>query len=147
MENLYKCRHNYSKKLYTLWQKEKLLVLSNFSFCYIVFKSRLLQMRQNASTCGKFTREDCWNKKVFLLWSLRFLSKNNNVPGKFNQGLIKDLSVNHCINVTSWLNIFPHTVSHQWILKCLQLLHKKKHSFIGTYLVLCTFHHFKRPFG
>ena len=41
------------KKLKTLWQKEKLLVLSNFFFFHNVFKSRLLQMRQNASTGGK----------------------------------------------------------------------------------------------
>ena len=27
----------------TLWQKEKLLIMSNFFFCYNVFKSRLLQ--------------------------------------------------------------------------------------------------------
>ena len=40
-------------KLITLWQKEKLLVLSNFSLCHDVFKCRLLQMRQNASIGGK----------------------------------------------------------------------------------------------
>ena len=37
-------------QLITFLQKEKLLDLSNFSFCQSVFKSRLLQMRQNAST-------------------------------------------------------------------------------------------------
>ena len=37
----------------TLLQKEKLLVLSNLSFCHDVFKSRLLQTRQSASICGK----------------------------------------------------------------------------------------------
>ena len=37
----------------TLWQKEKLLVLSNFSFCHNVFKSLLLRMCQNASISGK----------------------------------------------------------------------------------------------
>ena len=30
---------------------------------------------------------------------------------------------------------------------CTASSHTKKHSFIGTYLVLCTFRHFKRPFG
>ena len=43
MENFYNCRCNYWKKLKTLCQKEKLLVLSNFSYCHNVFKSRLLQ--------------------------------------------------------------------------------------------------------
>ena len=37
----------------TLWQKEKLLFLSNFSFSHDVFKSCLLQMRQNAPIGGK----------------------------------------------------------------------------------------------
>ena len=47
-EKLYKCRHNYWKELKTLWQKEKLLVLINFSFRRNVFKSCLLQRRQKA---------------------------------------------------------------------------------------------------
>ena len=49
MENLYNCRYNYWEKLKAFWQKEKLLVLGNFSFCHDVFKSRLLQMRLNVS--------------------------------------------------------------------------------------------------
>ena len=44
---------SYNKKLKTLWQKKKLLVLSNFSFWHDVFKSRLLQMRENAPLGGK----------------------------------------------------------------------------------------------
>ena len=44
--NLYNCRYNYWKKVETLWQKVKLLVLSNFSSCHDVFKSRPLQMCQ-----------------------------------------------------------------------------------------------------
>ena len=40
------------------WQK---VVLSNFSFCHNVFKSRLLQMRQNASIGRKGLKWDCWN--------------------------------------------------------------------------------------
>ena len=47
------CRYNYWKKWKTLWHKEKLLVLSNFSFCYDVSKSRLLQTRQKESVAGK----------------------------------------------------------------------------------------------
>ena len=44
VENPHKRRYNYWKKLKTLWQKEKLLVLSNFFFCHNVFKSCLLQV-------------------------------------------------------------------------------------------------------
>ena len=41
--------YHYWKELKTLWQKKKLLVLSNFYFCHNDFKSHLLQMRHNAS--------------------------------------------------------------------------------------------------
>ena len=47
--HLYNCRYNYYEKFKTLWQKEKLLASSNFSYCHNVFKSRLLQVRHNAS--------------------------------------------------------------------------------------------------
>ena len=46
-------RISLQKELKTLWQREKLLVLSNFSFCHDVFKSRQMQGRQKASICGK----------------------------------------------------------------------------------------------
>ena len=51
-ENLSKWNYNDWKKLKTKWQKEKLLVLSNFSFCHNVFKSCRLQRRQKRSICG-----------------------------------------------------------------------------------------------
>ena len=46
--NFVKC-----KELKTLWQMEKLLALSNFTFSHNVFKSPLLQRRQKASIWGK----------------------------------------------------------------------------------------------
>ena len=39
--------YSYLIELKTLWEKEKLLVTSNFSFSHNVFKSCLLLMRQN----------------------------------------------------------------------------------------------------
>ena len=39
--NNYKYKYTYGMKLKTLWQKEKLLIMSKFSFCYNVFKSGL----------------------------------------------------------------------------------------------------------
>ena len=50
--NPHKWKYNYWK-LKTMWQKEKLLVLSNFSFCHIVFNWCLLQTCQKASIWGK----------------------------------------------------------------------------------------------
>ena len=41
------------KKFRSFWEMEKLLVLSNFFFCFNVFRSHLLQKRQKASVGGK----------------------------------------------------------------------------------------------
>ena len=61
-------------ELKTFWQKEKLLVLSNFCFCHITFKSYLLMRRQKASLCGKGMSFvwflACWNysRREFWQW-------------------------------------------------------------------------------
>ena len=41
------------KGLRTLWEKEKLLVMSNFSFSHSVFKRLLLQTRKNQGLFGE----------------------------------------------------------------------------------------------
>ena len=43
---------NYSNGWKTLWEKEKLLVTSNFSFSHSVFKRLVSQGRQKVSLCG-----------------------------------------------------------------------------------------------
>ena len=43
----------FSKRVETLREKEKLLVTSNFSFSYSVFKRLLLQTRKNQGLFGK----------------------------------------------------------------------------------------------
>ena len=50
LENLYKCKYNCCIDVKMLWKKKKLHIFSNFSFCHNIFKSHLLQMRQNVST-------------------------------------------------------------------------------------------------
>ena len=40
-------------RLKTLWEKEKLLVMSNFSFSHSVFKRLVLQTRKNQGLFGK----------------------------------------------------------------------------------------------
>ena len=45
----------------TLWEKEKLLITSNFSFSHSVFKRHLLQTRKNQGLFGKGL--NCWLKK------------------------------------------------------------------------------------
>ena len=56
IENLYKLikwKYDYWIELKSLWQIEKLLIMSSFSICHHNFKSRLLQRRQKVSTWGK----------------------------------------------------------------------------------------------
>ena len=43
----------FSKRVDKLWEKEKLLVTSNFSFSHSAFKRRLLQTRKNQGLFGK----------------------------------------------------------------------------------------------
>ena len=43
----------FSKWIETLWEKEKLLITSNFSFSYTVFKRLVLQTRKNQGLFGK----------------------------------------------------------------------------------------------
>ena len=43
---------SYSNRLKTLWEKEKLLVTSNFSFSHSVFKRLVSLGRQKVSLCG-----------------------------------------------------------------------------------------------
>ena len=49
----------------TLWEKEKLLVTSNFSISYSVFKRLVLQTRKNQGLFGKgLTYVPVWNLKT-----------------------------------------------------------------------------------
>ena len=51
MEHIFYVKFNYRNELNTLWQKDKLIIISNISICHIVFKSRLLQRPEKASLC------------------------------------------------------------------------------------------------
>ena len=52
ISNLTKMVESYPSGKKTLWEKEKLLVTSNFSFSHSVFKSLVSQGRQKVSLCG-----------------------------------------------------------------------------------------------
>ena len=71
--------------LKTLWEKEKLLVTSNFSFSHSVFKRLVLQTSENQGLCGKgltqfqhFDGEPLSDKSVFTCLQ----SFENTVGGK-----------------------------------------------------------------
>ena len=52
-ENSKKISKHVENTLKTLWEKEKLLVMNNFSFSQSVFKRRVLQTRKNQGLFGK----------------------------------------------------------------------------------------------
>ena len=84
MENLRKWKFIYWIHLKTLWLKEKLLMMSNFSFCNIVFKSYLQQMcksvgsRKGLNTLkhSTFIKTSTWRKTH----KLKLMSFNTNSP-------------------------------------------------------------------
>ena len=47
-----------SNRLKTLWEKEKLLITSNFSFSHSVFKRLVLQTRKNQGLFGKGLKDE-----------------------------------------------------------------------------------------
>ena len=51
--NLMKMAENFPKALKTPWEKEKLLIMSNFSFCHSVFKRRVVLTHKNQGLFGK----------------------------------------------------------------------------------------------
>ena len=53
ISSLMKMAASYPNGLKTLWEKKKLLVMSNFSFSYSVFKRLQLQARKNQESFGK----------------------------------------------------------------------------------------------
>ena len=61
----------------TLWEKEKLLVTSNFSFSHSVFKRLVLQTRKNQGLFGKgLNRYTFWEKeKIHFFLFPEFLNK------------------------------------------------------------------------
>ena len=76
MENLFKWRNNYWKKLKILLQKVKLLVLSNFPFCHNDFKksSESVSMRERV----KRKKNEYYNIFVKCLWKLCMFESYDN---------------------------------------------------------------------
>ena len=79
----------------TLWEKEKLLLTSNFSFYHSVFKRFLLQTRKNQGLFGKGLTY-CSNTMLFVPCNIPFL---NSFPN--STSLLKTLWKNEKSLVTS----------------------------------------------
>ena len=73
VKNMDQRGYNYLIESKTLWEKEKLLAMSNFSFSHYVFKSCLVLMRQNEYLWSKeFTNFSCSSPicNTTKLWTL-----------------------------------------------------------------------------
>ena len=56
----------------TMWEKEKLLVTSNFSFPHGVFKRLVLQTRKNQGLFGKgLNKSILWIYNYVMYWSVQ----------------------------------------------------------------------------
>ena len=68
------------KGLKTLWEKEKLLVTSSFSFSHSVFKRLVLQTRKNQNLFGKGLRENNGDHQRFHIFPHCFLLFQIQIP-------------------------------------------------------------------
>ena len=78
ISNLMKLAKNDLIGFKTLWEKEKLLVTSNFFFSHSVFKRLVLQTRENQGLFGKGLRrvENILGKENMLVTSMFSFSNN-----------------------------------------------------------------------
>ena len=119
-ELFFKRNYCYWIELKTLWQKGKLLVLSNFYFWHNVFKSRLLQRHQRASLCGKGLNNICAQVilrdfRIYLLWRWHFLSEHH--PSQYSEGtlfeMFKEVLWSNHIYYKGWKQVLKYlTHSH-----------------------------------
>ena len=89
----------YWKELKTLWQKEKLLIISNLTVSHYVFKSCLLQMFQNMSLGGK---------KLIVLPVLHYpmYTKGPLAPSSFHCALACWYATHTCIPLHTLILLF-----------------------------------------
>ena len=118
----------------TLWQKEKLLVLSNFSFCHNVFKSCLLQMLKNASSCGKRL-----NNKSFIMFFLTliisFVRISEIYPFPTYRSFLTPLELASFENIVTKDEIAQNEPFLLWP-QCFQLMPVSKPSYIKIFVFL-----------
>ena len=116
--NLMKLTQSCPNRYKTLWEKEKLLVTSNFSFSYSVFKRLVLQTRKNQGLFGKGLSVRFVFKKVQNSVGKGENANNQHfylLPQCFQKPflfytLVKKPRLNKAsgflVNLLSWLNIY-----------------------------------------
>ena len=64
--------------LETLWEKEKMLVTSIFSFSHNVFKSHLFQGCQKSGLCGEELNDSFFQNRNYKEFSIKYLQRQDN---------------------------------------------------------------------
>ena len=88
----------------TLWEKEKLLVRSNFSFFHSVFKRLILQTRKNQGLCGKGLKDFKIQIAYKTLWKKVKLLKMRNFTF-FPQ----------CFPKASFFSVLKRVYTEEWV--------------------------------
>ena len=115
ISNLTKMAKSSPNVLKTLWEKEKLLITSNFSFSHSVFKWLVLQTRKNRGLFGKGLKPGpmlykAWvHTQVSLCSNLNPLAHNDDFWRTGEKSLLKTLWEMKKILVTS-IFFFSHNV-------------------------------------
>ena len=105
--NLMKMAESSQNQLKTLWEKEKLLITSNFSFPHIVFRRLVLQTRDIISTPVRNVRSTLESNNKYSTCSFWF---NRTVNPQAPYGL-KCIEVPFCINPFANKPLFLHVCS------------------------------------
>ena len=108
ISNLTKMAESYPNGKKTLWEKEKLLITSNFSFSHSVFKRLVSQGRQKVSLCGN-------GLSAYTLY--RHFNPFPNKPwflGVFSTSLLKTLRENEKLLLMTNFS-FCHSVFYPFI--------------------------------
>ena len=118
-----------------LWEMEKLLVMSNFSFSHRIFKRLVHQTRKNKSLFGKGLKHYLTNKSVFCLQptevNLHLIIHYNSLPYQllhyfWNRSLVLQYAINPFPTMFS-NDKAPYTCKRWWI-----ITHMKIHNSINT---------------
>ena len=99
--NFMKMAESFSNGQKTVWEKEKLLVTSNFSFSHSVFKRLLLQTRKNQGLFGKGLKVYVWHMKVEIIVAFGAFLVHSGVSGQCTANS-KCFLAKHYVHVKSY---------------------------------------------
>ena len=108
----------------TLWEKEKLLVTSNFSFSHNVFHSYISIVHQNTVSCGNGLITSLWKVYLYKIYDTLSLKKGLTASLLYTKQVTTQcywaISLfNNFLNIDSLISTsnfsFSHNVFHSYI--------------------------------